>query len=46
MAEIELNVLIGQCLGRRIDTIEEVVREASARRKHRNDKKAKVNRQF
>ena len=30
MAEIELNVLTGQCLSRRIDTIEEVKREVSA----------------
>lgn len=34
MAEIELNVLIGQCLGRRIDNIEEVEREASAWQRH------------
>lgn len=46
MAEIELNVLIGQCLGRRIDTIEEVEQEASAWQQHRNNKEAKVNWQF
>ncbi|MCP3872451.1 MAG: IS630 family transposase [Desulfobacteraceae bacterium] len=46
MAEIELNVLIGQCLGRRIDNIEAVEREASAWQKHRNNKEAKVNWQF
>ena len=46
MAEIELNVLIGQCLGRRIDNIEEVTREVSAWQKHRNNKEAKVNWQF
>lgn len=46
MAEIELNVLTGQCLGRRIDTIEEVKREVSAWQKHRNNKEAKVNWQF
>jgi len=46
MAEIELNVLIGQCLGRRIDNIEEVRREVSAWQKHRNNKEAKVNWQF
>jgi hypothetical protein len=46
MAEIELNVLIGQCLGRRIDNIEEVKREVSAWQKHRNNKEAKVNWQF
>ena len=46
MAEIELNVLIGQCLGRRIDNIEEVEREAAAWQAHRNNKDAKVNWQF
>ena len=46
MAEIELNVLIGQCLGRRIDTLEEVEQEASAWQQHRNNKEAKVNWQF
>jgi hypothetical protein len=38
MAEIELNVLIGQCLDRRIDNIEEVSREVLAWQKHRNNK--------
>ena len=46
MAEIELNVIIGQCLGRRIDTIEEVEQEAYAWQQHRNNKEAKVNWQF
>lgn len=46
MAEIELNVLIGQCLGRRIDTVEEVEHEAAAWQAHRNNKDAKVNWQF
>lgn len=46
MAEIELNVLIGQCLGRRIDNIEEVEREVSAWQEHRNNKEAIVNWQF
>lgn len=46
MAEIELNVLIGQCLGRRIDNIEEVEREAAAWQAYRNNKDAKVNWQF
>ena len=46
MAEIELNVLIGQCLGRRIDNIEEVKQEVSAWQKHRNNKDAKVTWQF
>jgi predicted AAA+ superfamily ATPase len=46
MAEIELNVIIGQCLGRRIDNIAEVEREASAWQQHRNNKNAAVNWQF
>ena len=46
MAEIELNVLIGQCLNRRIDSIEKVVSEAAAWQVHRNNKDAKVNWQF
>lgn len=46
MAEIELNVLTGQCLGRRIDSIENVRQEVSAWQEHRNNKEAKVNWQF
>ena len=46
MAEIELNVLIGQCLSSRIDNVEEVKREVSAWQRHRNNKEAKVNWQF
>ena len=46
MAEIELNVLTGQCLNRRIDNIEEVRREAVAWQKHRNNKNSTVNWQF
>jgi hypothetical protein len=46
MDEIELNVLIGQCLSRRIDNTEEVKREVAAWQKHRNNKEAKVNWQF
>jgi len=46
MAEIELNVLIGQCLGRRIDNIEEVEQEALAWQIYRDNKEAKVNWQF
>jgi len=46
MAEIELNVLTGQCLRRRIDNIEEVEREVIAWQSHRNNKAAKVNWQF
>ena len=46
MAEIELNVLTGQCLNRRIDNIEEVRREAKAWQGHRNNKNSTVNWQF
>ena len=46
MAEIELNVLNGQCLSRRIDNIEIIKRESLAWQKHRNNKGAKVNWQF
>jgi len=46
MAEIELNVLTGQCLNRRIDGIEVVRKEVTAWAKFRNNKNAKVNWQF
>jgi len=46
MAEIELNVLVHQCLNRRIDNIEEVKSEVSAWEMHRNNLDAKVNWQF
>jgi len=46
MAEIELNVLIGQCLNRRIDDIEVVRKESTAWQEFRNNKGAKVNWQF
>jgi len=46
MAEIELNVLIGQCLDRRIDDIEVVSKEVRAWQEARNNKNAKVNWQF
>ncbi len=46
MAEIELNVLTGQCLKRRIDDIEVVRKEVLAWQKFRNNKNAKVNWQF
>jgi hypothetical protein len=42
MAEIELNVLTGQCLNRRIDDIEIVRKEVTAWQKFRNNKNAKV----
>ena len=46
MAEIELNVLTGQCLSRRIDNIEEVRKEAAAWQHYRDNKNSKVNWQF
>jgi len=46
MAEIELNVLTGQCLNRRINNLEDVRKEATAWQKYRNNKNAKVNWQF
>lgn len=46
MAEIELNVLMGQCLNRRIDNIEEVKKETRAWEMARNNKEAKINWQF
>lgn len=46
MAEIELNVLHGQCLNRRIDNFKEVKREVKAWMKIRNSKKSKINWQF
>jgi len=46
MAEIELNVLTGQCLNRRIDDIAVVRKEALAWQEYRNNKNAKVNWQF
>lgn len=46
MAEIELNVLMGQCLNRRIGNIETMRKEAEAWQNHRNNKEAKINWQF
>jgi len=46
MAEIELNVLTGQCLNRRIDNIEDVKKETEAWQEFRNNKDARVNWQF
>ncbi|MBU2054414.1 MAG: IS630 family transposase, partial [Proteobacteria bacterium] len=46
MAEIELNVLTGQCLKRRIDDIEFVKKEVAAWQRARDNKSAKVNWQF
>ena len=46
MAEIELNVLISQCLNRRIDKIETVSKEVEAWQNHRNNRNYRVNWQF
>jgi len=46
MAEIELNVLAGQCLDKRIDNIDEVRREAMAWQEYRNNRNSTVNWQF
>lgn len=46
MAEIELNVLTGQCLKRRMDNIEFVRKEVLAWQNYRNNKNSKVNWQF
>ena len=46
MAEIELNVLMGQCLNRRIDAMAIIRKEVGAWEKDRNNKKAKINWQF
>ena len=46
MAEIELNVLVGQCLNRRIDNMAKVADEVEAWQHHRNTMDAKVNWQF
>lgn len=46
MAEIELQVLMGQCLNRRLDTIEKVIQEVSAWEAVKNNMKATINWQF
>lgn len=46
MAEIELRVLMGQCLNRRISTIEEMKKEVCAWQQDRNNKEPKINWQF
>lgn len=46
MAEIELNVLMGQCLNRRIDNIEKVMKEVEAWQTERNNRQSKINWQF
>jgi hypothetical protein len=46
MAEIELNVLISQCLKRRIDSIDTLRTEVAAWQTHRDQLNAKINWQF
>jgi transposase len=46
MAEIELNVLNGQCLNRRIDNMETIINEVDAWQNHRNNKNSKINWRF
>lgn len=46
MAEIELNVLNGQCLNRRIDNIAAILKECAMWQKARNNMNAKINWQF
>jgi hypothetical protein len=46
MAEIELNVLMSQCLNRRIDKMTTIRKEVKAWEQNRNNKKAKINWQF
>ena len=46
MAEIELNVLNGQCLNRRIDNITTVIRECKAWQNYRNNLNSNINWQF
>ena len=46
MAEIELNVLMGQCLNRRIDKIEAMKQQVEAWEQDRNNKEATIKWQF
>lgn len=46
MAEIELNVLINQCLNRRIDNLNEMRDEVAAWQNKRNNKNSKIDWQF
>ena len=46
IAEIELNVLMGQCLNRRIENISEVASEVAAWQRRRDNRNATVNWQF
>jgi hypothetical protein len=46
MAEIELNVLMGQCLNRRIDSINTIQQQVEAWQNDRNNKKATIRWRF
>ncbi len=46
MAEIELSVLSGQCLDRRIGSEEELIREVASWQDKRNNREVKVNWHF
>lgn len=46
MAEIELNVLMNQCLNRRISCVEILKKEVKAWQEHRNNKNSTINWQF
>jgi hypothetical protein len=46
MAEIELSVLSGQCLKRRLGSIDEMTKEVKAWQKYRNNKNSKISWQF
>jgi len=46
MAEIELNVLVGQCLNRRMDSLDQVSTAVAAWQTRRDNAKAKINWQF
>lgn len=46
MAEIELNVLMNQCLNQRIDTIEEIRQQVCAWQKDRNNQNAQIKWRF
>jgi hypothetical protein len=46
MAEIELHVLMGQCLNRRIDNIETMKQAVNAWQEDRNNKEVTINWQF
>jgi hypothetical protein len=46
MAEIELNVLVGQCLNRRMGSFDQVVKAVSAWQARRDNRNSKVNRHF